>query len=295
MMQTGKPLSELARAAMERVPQVLENVTLPARRPLEEMAKLAAATAKVKKELGDEGRVLDPLERHGAEAADHARGAGRGPHRDLGARPDRSRARRHPRLSVKGKPMAAARPTLDAGLLVLRLAGIGLAVFHGWPKLGALLAGTSRFHEGVGKMGLPFPVASAWAAALGETVGGLLVALGFFTRIAAVALRVTMVVAAFLRHHAHHYLLASSGSPRSRRSTLKTWGNPELALMYLGLASLVALAGPAPALVALDLDGAGRASSESRPQAASAELCFERAAWGVARSAQGGDSLAAPP
>jgi phosphoglucosamine mutase len=58
MMKTGKPVSELARAAMERVPQVLENVSLPARRPLEQMEKLAAASDKVKRELGEDGRVL---------------------------------------------------------------------------------------------------------------------------------------------------------------------------------------------------------------------------------------------
>lgn len=58
MMRTGKPLSELSRSAMERVPQVLENLTLPARRPLEEMRSLAAATETVKKALGQEGRVL---------------------------------------------------------------------------------------------------------------------------------------------------------------------------------------------------------------------------------------------
>jgi phosphoglucosamine mutase len=43
---------------MERVPQVLENVSLPARRPLEQMEKLSAAQAKVQRELGDEGRIL---------------------------------------------------------------------------------------------------------------------------------------------------------------------------------------------------------------------------------------------
>jgi phosphoglucosamine mutase len=58
MMKTGKPVSELARTAMERVPQVLENVSLPARRPLEEMAKLCEITAKVKQELGEDGRIL---------------------------------------------------------------------------------------------------------------------------------------------------------------------------------------------------------------------------------------------
>jgi len=58
MVKTGRPLSELAKEAMERFPQVLENVTLPARRPLEEMKQLSANTAKVTKALGDDGRVL---------------------------------------------------------------------------------------------------------------------------------------------------------------------------------------------------------------------------------------------
>jgi phosphoglucosamine mutase len=58
MMRTGKPLSELARAAIERVPQVLENVTLPARRPLEEMSQLSKASARIKSDLGEDGRVL---------------------------------------------------------------------------------------------------------------------------------------------------------------------------------------------------------------------------------------------
>jgi phosphoglucosamine mutase len=58
MVRTGLPLSELARRAMQRVPQVLENVTLGARRPLEDMPRLAAATTKVEKALATEGRVL---------------------------------------------------------------------------------------------------------------------------------------------------------------------------------------------------------------------------------------------
>jgi phosphoglucosamine mutase len=58
MRRTGRPLSELARAAMERVPQVLENLTLPERRPLEEMGALAAAIDKAQRALGADGRVL---------------------------------------------------------------------------------------------------------------------------------------------------------------------------------------------------------------------------------------------
>lgn len=57
-VRSGKPLSELAKEAMERVPQVLENVTLSARKALEDMRQLATATAKVKDALGAEGRVL---------------------------------------------------------------------------------------------------------------------------------------------------------------------------------------------------------------------------------------------
>jgi len=58
MMRSGQPLSELSREAMQRVPQVLENVTLPARRPLEAMAQLKRAAEKIQSTLGASGRVL---------------------------------------------------------------------------------------------------------------------------------------------------------------------------------------------------------------------------------------------
>jgi len=58
VIRTGRPLSELARDAMERVPQVLESVILAARRPLEEMASLQRLIAQVEAALGRDGRVL---------------------------------------------------------------------------------------------------------------------------------------------------------------------------------------------------------------------------------------------
>jgi phosphoglucosamine mutase len=58
MVREGRPLSELAREAMERVPQVLENVTLPERRPLDEMKALARASRAVESALGRDGRLL---------------------------------------------------------------------------------------------------------------------------------------------------------------------------------------------------------------------------------------------
>ena len=58
MLRANRPLSQLAESAMERVPQVLLNVTLAARMPLDEMKHLGERSAKVEKTLGDTGRLL---------------------------------------------------------------------------------------------------------------------------------------------------------------------------------------------------------------------------------------------
>jgi phosphoglucosamine mutase len=58
LLREGRPLSELAAEAMERVPQVLVNVTLPNRRPLEDLPKTTHAIALAEKALGKNGRVL---------------------------------------------------------------------------------------------------------------------------------------------------------------------------------------------------------------------------------------------
>jgi phosphoglucosamine mutase len=58
LLREGRPLSELATEAMERVPQVLVNVTLPGRRPLDELPQTTRAITKAQKALGRGGRVL---------------------------------------------------------------------------------------------------------------------------------------------------------------------------------------------------------------------------------------------
>ena len=144
-------------------------------------------------------------------------------------------------------PAPGSRGT-DIALLVLRLAGLGLAVFHGWPKLQALVAGTSRFADGLASMGFPMPAVFAWAAALAETAGGVLVFVGFGTRIAAALCAITMLVAAFTRHHALDLFLWKVGLKDVTPEMAKAWGSPELALVYL------------LAFVALALAGGGRLS-----------------------------------
>lgn len=141
----------------------------------------------------------------------------------------------------------------DLALLVLRLSGLGLALFHGWGKVAALANGQGqRFVEAVAAMGFPAPGLFAWAAALAEFGCGLLVFLGLATRLAASAAAFTMLVAAFGRHKAHLHAAAALGLSPASEETLKSWGNPELALVYL------------LALLALALAGGGRFALDAR-------------------------------
>lgn len=88
-------------------------------------------------------------------------------------------------------------PATDLGLLLLRLgAGLSLAFGHGLGKLPV----SAGFVAGTAEMGFPLPALFAWAAALSEFVGGVLLAVGFMTRPAAFFVACTMATAFFLRH-----------------------------------------------------------------------------------------------
>jgi len=132
----------------------------------------------------------------------------------------------------------------DVALLILRLAGLGLALAHGWAKVAALASGGGDpFIEAVAGLGFPLPGLFAWAAALAEFAGGLAVGLGLATRIAACFAAFNMAVAAFGRHHAHLHLLNAIGLLHATPEQLKSWGNPELALVYLAIFLAIALLG----------------------------------------------------
>jgi putative oxidoreductase len=132
----------------------------------------------------------------------------------------------------------------DIGLLALRLAGVYLALSHGYGKVAGLLSGERRFLQGVTELGFPLPVVFAWAAALSEFAGGLLVALGLFTPFAAAFAGFTMLVAAVGQHHAIPRFLSFLGIAPVTAETLQAWGNPELAIAYLLVMVAVALLGP---------------------------------------------------
>lgn len=84
----------------------------------------------------------------------------------------------------------------DHGLLLLRV-GLGLSfVAHGWPKLAGGAAKWEKLGGTMKGLGITFaPTFWGLAAALAETVGGLLFAVGLATRPVAAMLAFTMFVA----------------------------------------------------------------------------------------------------
>lgn len=118
----------------------------------------------------------------------------------------------------------------DLGLFLVRVcAGGMLAAFHGWAKVSsayALLVHDRewRFVQTVAGLGFPLPTLFATAAALAEFLGGVLLALGLWTRWAAGAIAITMLVAVY-RH-------------------LTTDWRFELAALYLVIALLFVLSDP---------------------------------------------------
>jgi putative oxidoreductase len=95
----------------------------------------------------------------------------------------------------------------DASLFVLRLwLGLSIALLHGWGKLVGFSKMAAQFPDplGIGSR------ASLGLAVFAEFVCGLLIALGLWTRLAALVLAVNMAVAFFVVHKAS--LAAGPGS-----------------------------------------------------------------------------------
>jgi putative oxidoreductase len=91
------------------------------------------------------------------------------------------------------------------GLLVLRLALGTIMIAHGWQKIADHLNMiTGMMHQ------LGLPPLMAYLVVAAEFGGGILIVLGFLTRLAALAVLVDMLVAIF-KVHLPHGLFSSNG------------------------------------------------------------------------------------
>jgi len=91
-------------------------------------------------------------------------------------------------------------PAADAALLIGRIVLIVMFVFSGVGKF-MDIAGTAGY---IASKGLPMPSVLAAAAGLAEVAGGLMIAIGWQTRIAALGLLVYTVLAAYFFHDFWH-------------------------------------------------------------------------------------------
>ncbi|MBC2840481.1 DoxX family protein [Robiginitalea sp. SC105] len=111
----------------------------------------------------------------------------------------------------------------DLGLLILRIAGGGMIMTHGIPKLSRL------FGEGEIEFGDPIgigPGPSLFLVAFAEVVCALLVIIGLKSRWAAIPLVIAMLVAALIAHGADPF------------------GRKELPLLYAAVFLAIFLLGP---------------------------------------------------
>lgn len=112
------------------------------------------------------------------------------------------------------RPAAADRrvgpsASISLGLLLLRLVLGAVFVAHGAQKL--WINGIPATQEGFAGMGVPFPEITAIVVAVLEVAGGLLLAIGFGTRIIAALLAIDMIVALVLVHLAAGFFAADGG------------------------------------------------------------------------------------
>lgn len=104
-------------------------------------------------------------------------------------------------------------PFFDLGLAVIRVAVGGILLAHGLQKFGYLgghgLDGTAGFFEG----GLQFRPGMFWASvvALVETIGGIMVLIGFLGPIAPLAIAADMFVATLVVHRPKGFWITDGG------------------------------------------------------------------------------------
>ena len=124
--------------------------------------------------------------------------------------------------ALLGKMASSSPAQHDIGLLILRLwFGLVMAFAHGLPKLES----PEKITGFLTSLEVPAPGLMVWVVIAAELLGGILLALGLLTRVAAFGFVVTMLVAAFVAH---------GDDPFSKMEFALAYGVVGLALLITG-------------------------------------------------------------
>lgn len=97
----------------------------------------------------------------------------------------------------------------DYAALFLRIAIGVVFMYHGYDKL--FVTTPANFAGFLAGFGVPATLTVAWAVAIVEFVGGLLILIGLFTRYVALLLAIEMIFAFFLIHMRNGFLVSNNG------------------------------------------------------------------------------------
>lgn len=121
-----------------------------------------------------------------------------------------------------------AERSLSLGLLILRLGTAGYMATHGWGKLQMVLAGQhGMFGDPIG-IG---PKLSLFLVMFAEFICALLVLIGAATRLAAIPVVITMLVAAFVAHGSDPWTMGKAAELFFSGAS-KSWASKQPALMF---------------------------------------------------------------
>lgn len=117
----------------------------------------------------------------------------------------------------------------DMGKLILRLLVGGLILFHGVAKI--MKPGTVEY---IGSLlsGYGIPGIAAYAVYIGEVIAPLMIIVGFYCRLGALLVAITMIVAILLMHTGDIFSLTEHGGWRLELQAFYLFG--AVAIMQLG-------------------------------------------------------------
>ncbi len=92
----------------------------------------------------------------------------------------------------------------SAGIGILRVVAGIVFVAHGWRKI---MVGFDAVSQSFADLGIPAPLPAAFLVSFVELFGGVLLVVGFKTRLATIPLALTMLVAMFTAHWRHGFFL----------------------------------------------------------------------------------------